>query len=190
MKLARKEKFTDEALWKIALTYKHEFTSVTSWNHFAKEKGLPHSQTFIQRFGKWNELKEKLNVKSNKQHRPQKYERDELITILAAHKGAFRTIHAWNQYANKNKLPSANVFERHLGAEEIERITGYQSQLSEASYKEIILKHFPNSPPTVSQWKNLSKDESDLPSFSTIIRKFDSWEKMKRVVYYYNKDRY
>jgi hypothetical protein len=187
--LSRKQKFSNSDLWNIVQNHKSEFTSVGSWNRYAKEKGLPHSQTFIQRLGSWNEIKQQLNLEANGQHRPTKYNQEELMGILVEHKELFKNIYSWNQFASKNKLPSAEVFVRHLGMDEVEKVTGYKSNLENKDLKDLILKHFPHTPPTVNQWKMLSKHELELPSFSTIIRKFESWKKMKREVYCIKKHR-
>lgn len=181
--MSRKQKFSDKELWEIASKHKEAFTSVEGWNQYAKENGLPHSQTFIQRFGSWNTIKEKLNLDTNNQHRPVKYQINELNSIIREHKEALTSINSWNQYAQRHNLPSYDVFERHLGAEQIEEITQYKTHLTQNDLKKIILSHFPESPPTVSDWKALSETKR-VPSFSTIIRKFGSWKEMKRKVYY------
>lgn len=180
--MSRKQKFTDEELWELATKHKQAMTSVSEWNRYAKTQGLPHSQTMIQRFGSWNEIKEKLELEVNHQYRPQKYDRDELLAILKEHKTAYTNIYAWNQYAIKHKLPTHQVFEKYLGLETLELLTELKPVLSKESVKRQIKEYFPERPPTVMQWLNLSK-QSSVVSTSTIIRYFGSWNNMKAHVY-------
>jgi len=156
---------------------------VGKWNDYAKANSLPHSQTFIQRFGSWNNIKERLNLELNSQHRPQKYEQNELMVILNEHKGAYKSINAWNQYASKHKLPTHQVFEKYLGLDVIEEITGLQTELSKDFLKNHIKEHFPNRPPTITEWNNIAKEKSVVSS-STIVRRFGSWNNMKAHVYF------
>gem|GEM_PF-3113239 len=124
-----------------------------------------------------------LELETNEQHRPQKYLAENLISILHEHKSAYTNIHTWNQYAKKHKLPTHWVFERHLGIEKIEQITGLNPRYTKERLKQIIRRQFPDKPPTVNQWNELLSIYK-LPSSATIIRKFGNWNRMKYYVYY------
>ena len=182
MNLSRKLRFTDEDLWQIISKHRQALTSVGGWNQYAKEHGLPHSQTLIQRLGSWNLIKERLNIQLNEQHRPRKYEEKELLEVLKKHRDQYTNIYNWNMYAKQHKLPTHGVFERYLGLERLEELTGFKSEYTKKDLKKIILEHFPEKPPTVNDWKGVSKDKN-LPSFTTIIRRFGSWNTMKAHVY-------
>ncbi|MFP7442628.1 MULTISPECIES: hypothetical protein [Bacillus] len=180
--MARIQRFSDEDLWSIALKHSSSFTSVGEWNTYAKEHGLPHSQTFIQRLGSWNGIKERLNLNVNMQHRPVKYEVDELISILKKHKEAYKSVSAWNQYASKHKLPTHKVFEKYLGIEQLEKMTGLTQSYTLKSLREEILNYFPDRPPTYAEWNELTKNKP-IVSSSTIVRHFGSWSNMKARIY-------
>lgn len=178
--------YSDEELWGILKKHKDAITSVAAWNRYAKKHKLPHSQTFINRFGSWNEIKKKLNLNINQQHRPSKYSKEELYEILRKHNNAYKNIYQWNQYAKKHKLPSHDVFVRHLGLKELESIVGVSfSGYSIENIAKQIREHFPHKPPTVDEWKRLSRTKK-LVSESTIISKFGSWNNMKSYVYMKN----
>lgn len=183
MNLNRKQRFTDEELWKIISKHKQALTSVGEWNQYAKKYSLPHSQTLIQRLGSWNIIKERLNIQINEQHRPRKYGEKELLEILENHGNAYTNIHSWNTYARQHKLPTHGVFERYLGLERLEELTDFKSEYTKKDLKKVILEYFPEKPPTVNEWKIVSRDKK-LPSFTTIIRRFGSWNTMKAYVYY------
>ena len=181
--MSLRSRYSDEELLEIAKKHKDFFTSVGKWNTYAKEHGLPHHQTFIQRFGSWNNIKDLLNFETNEQHRPYKYEVSELLEILNEHKEAYTGIYAWNQYAKEHQLPTHGVFERILGIKKLDSITNYTQSASKEDLKKIILSYFPNKPPTVNEWKSISK-ANEVPSFTTVIRRFGSWNLMKVYVYY------
>lgn len=175
-------KFTDEELWDKLKKNKRALSSVREWNEYAKANSLPHSQTLIKRFGSWNELKKAMELEVNGQHRPQKYDAEELKTIIENHKEAYKSINAWNQYAKQHQLPSHQVFERYLGLKELEGMLNTQFVLTKEHVCKQIKEHFPDKSPTVSQWIHLSKG-TKVVSSSTIIRLFGSWRKMKYQVY-------
>ncbi|WP_028393966.1 hypothetical protein [Bacillus cihuensis] len=173
---------SDEELLKIAEEHKDKITSVNKWNQYAKENKLPHSQTFILRFGSWNDLKAKLNLETNRQHRPFKYGVEELKSILKEHSKEYTSINHWNQYAIEHKLPTHSVFERHLGLLMLEELTPFRDRVSKENLKDVILMHFPDSPPTMTEWTMVAKDMG-LPSTSTITRCFGKWKDMKEYIY-------
>lgn len=183
--LSKRQRYTDDELIELAKKHHEYLTSVGKWNEYARKRNLPHSSTFIQRFGGWNILKERLELETNEQHRPQKYSTEELISILSEHKNAYTNIFSWNQYAMKHKLPTHWVFERHLGIEKIQQITGMKLRYTKENLKELIRQQFPEKPPSVNQWNERIK-QINLPSAATIIRKFGSWKQMKYYVYYGN----
>lgn len=178
--MKEKRLFSDDELLKIANEHRVHFTSTRKWNEYARKNGLPHHQTFIQRFGSWNDVKEKLGLQTNNQYRPLKYSKTELLKILSEHSKAYTSINAWNMYAKKHQLPTHGVFERQLGINQLEELTPFNSK--EIDLKELILTYFPIHPPTVTEWKDLSKNIS-VPHYMTIIRKFGSWNLMKNQVY-------
>lgn len=183
MTVSRGHQFSDEELWELVTKNKEFLTSVGEWNQYAKTNKLPHSQTLIKRLGKWNEIKRRLNIERNEQHRPIKYSKEELIELLKQHKNAFKNIYEWNQYAKRNKLPDYNIFRRYLGDKMIMELTGYSfGNYTKDQIKEIILHYFPFSAPTVGEWQAVGREEN-IPSASTIIRVFGSWNEMKKQVY-------
>ncbi len=49
--------YSKEELISIAKTYRSYLTTVSSWNKYASENGLPTAQTFIRKFGSWRKAK-------------------------------------------------------------------------------------------------------------------------------------
>lgn len=181
--MVRTERFSNEDLWNIIKKHKNAFTVVREWNDYARENGLPHAQTIIKRLGNWNSIKNALKINTNNNHRPLKYEVEELLKILQEHKAAYKTMYDWNQYAIQNKLPTHQVFEKYLGIEKLEELIEHPLMLSKELIKNQIKGHFPDGPPTVTEWKVLSETNKSVVAASTIIRYFNSWSNLKYEVY-------
>ena len=178
-----REQISDEELLSIAEQHKSHITSVKKWNEYSIANGLPHSQTFISRFGTWNRFKKKLSLDVNNQHRPQTFTDKELIAILKKHKKHYTSIGNWDSYADQHNLPKHALVLDRLGMDRIYKLTGFTSQWTKEQLEELILHHFPDKPPTQNDWNALSS-QVNLPSYLTVIRRFGSWNNMKHSVYY------
>ena len=181
-----REQISDEELLAIAKQHKKHITSVTKWNDYRKTqktKGLPHSQTFISRFGSWNAFKEMLSLDINNQSRPQTFTDVELIDILNEHKDHYTGITEWDNFADQNGLPKHALLLDRLGMDQVYDLTGFTSQWSKEQLERLILMHFPDKPPTQRECNDLS-DQVNLPSYLTVIRRFGSCNSMKHSVYY------
>lgn len=178
-----REQISDDELLSIARQHKEQLKSVKHWNEYRKGKGLPHSQTFISRFGTWNAFKEQLSLEINEQNRPQIFSDEELMDILKKYKNQYIGIKEWDQFAERHGFPTHALFLQRLGMDKVYELTGYTSQWTTEQLKQLILMHFPNTPPTQSDWNSLSS-KVRLPSYLTVIRRFGSWNNMKHAVYY------
>lgn len=162
--------------------HEEHLTTISSWNNYCKSTGLPHSQTLISHFGSWNNLKHLLGLEVNKQSRPKKYSDEYLYNILRKYKNHYTSAKNWDDFSVKNNLPSHKIIMDRIGPYNAYKKTGVIPSWTEEIIREVILKEFPEIPPTVSEWNQL-KSEDPLPSSRTIIRRFESWEKMKRELY-------
>lgn len=162
-----------------------QMTSVRNWNEFSKAEGIPHSQTLIQHFGSWNAVKEVFGVEAQGQHRPSVYSAEDVRTILKTHGHALQSASKWNKYANDNGLPNYQLLFTKLDDEEISELTGYRKRTkwTKENLGEVILRHFPDAPPSSLEWQMTASANKGLPAFSTIINKFGSWSAMKRQLY-------
>ena len=176
------EKYSNEYLQEIAVKHKEHFTSVNHWNEYASENGLPHSQTFIMRFGKWNDIKKSLQMVTQSAHRPKVYDKETLLDILEKNKKHYISISKWNTYAAQNKLPYHDVFAKYIGIEELENLLGHPLRIQQDTLKTIMLRFFPDNPPTARMWDQLATREN-LPVAHTYIRHFGSWTKAKTEIY-------
>lgn len=181
MSRTKKNQFDRESLLELLQQHKDHMTSMSHWNAYSKEKGLPHSQTIIKYFETWNQAKASLSLEQLGQSRPTQYSEEELLVYLEKYKDKFTTIYEWNEFASQNQLPSYYTFTRHLGTDIVEGKTG-TLVWDKAKLKKLILKYFPDKPPTVTKWMSIAK-EQDLPSHMTIVRHFKSWSIMKYEVY-------
>jgi len=177
----KKSQYDKESLLALLQEHKEHITSMNAWNIYCKEKGLPHSQTIIKHFGSWNLAKSALSLEQLEQNRPVRYKESELIDLLEQHKDKFSTINDWNAYASKNQLPTYYTFVSHLGKDLVEQKTSLVSW-DKNKLSQLILKYYPDSPPTVNSWRTMEK-QYGLPSHMTIVRHFQSWSLMKSEVY-------
>ncbi|MDQ0273489.1 hypothetical protein [Cytobacillus purgationiresistens] len=180
--MSRGQQFSDKELWKIVESNKNALGSVGGWDVYAKEQKLPRAQTIIKRLGKWNEIKDKLDIRTYDQNRPLKYTKEELIEILIQHKHFFKNSYQWNVYASEHNLPTFKVFETYLGKVKMEEILEKPLSIGMNEIADMIKTHFPSQPPTYAEWNELAKVQP-VVSTSTIIRYFNGWNNMKARVY-------
>lgn len=176
--------YTRQDLLAIVNQYQNQFTSIKNWDAFRRQKKLPHSQTFIAHFGSWNEVKSLAGLPSNKQARPQKFSSEYLLKLLEEHPDKFSSIKRWNEYAAIHSLPGYHVFADRIPSEQLQLYTGKQRTWNRNNLEKVIKEQFPDSPPTVNEWKAAYENNSSLPTNTTIIRKFGSWNQMKYELYY------
>jgi len=175
--------YSSEELIEIARKHQHALTSVNKWGVYSESHDVPHAQTFIAHFGSWNKLKQQLNLDTNSQGRPQTFSETDLLDILREHGEQYTSIRVWNTYAEKHGLPGHHVFAKRMGLKRLSELTKYESLEQVKDYKTLILKYFPERPPTFAEWSKLAEKEN-VPSAITIVRHYGKWNLMKHVVYY------
>lgn len=156
---------------------------MSRWNEYRKDKDLPHAQTIVSHFGTWNNFKEAMNLEQNQRARPFKYSDEHLLSLLEQYKEHYSSAAEWDSFAEKNSLPKHYIFIDRLGPDILFEKTGYVVKWTTEMLRSTILKHFPHSPPTQAEWTSLTQENGSLPSFITIIRHFDGWNKMKQEIY-------
>lgn len=162
--------------------HSEELTSTSSWDRYRVGKDLPHSQTLISHFGSWNNLKKELNLTLNKQSRPVIFSDEELYKIIKEHKDHYTSVADWNVYAEQNGLPSHALITDRLEPESIYYKTGIIVRFTHTIIKDLMLKFYPSTPPTMKEWDMLSEREY-LPSSSTVARRFGSWRALINILY-------
>lgn len=175
--------YTTAELIEIARKHQHALTSVNKWNVYSETHDVPHAQTFIGHFGTWNNLKQQLNLNTNSQGRPQTFVETELVSILKEHGDHYTTIRNWNAFAEEHGLPGHHVFAKRIGLERLSQMTKYEGVSDAKDYKPMILKYFPNEPPTYNEWAELASKEK-VPSATTLVRHYGKWNVMKHEVYF------
>lgn len=180
-----KKRYTDEELLELARGHKQYITSTGAWEKYRKDskQQLPHSQTFVSRFGSWNGFKEKLSLAVNEQNRPVKYTDEYLYDTLTRYGKQYTSVNDWNRFAEANDLPSHRVFILRLGEDVLYEKVGFVSEWTTEKLKKLIRNHFPDAPPTRRAWDSLQLSTMK-PSYQTIVRRFGSWQQMKYYVYY------
>lgn len=180
-----KKSFTTDELLEIARKHQNALTSVNKWNVYSEANGVPHSQTFISHFGSWNKLKEQLNLNTKTQGRPQTFKDTDLLNILKEYGQHYTSVRGWNAYAKEHGLPGHHVFAKRMGLEQVSQLTKYKDDTvwNPKDYKAIILKYFPETPPTFAEWADLAK-RVKVPSTLTLVRHYGKWNLMKHEVYH------
>lgn len=104
-----KHKYTKEDLIQIIKEHKDQFTSKADWNEYAKEKGLPHYETFWYNNIFWNDI---LNIAG----KPSKvYSSEELLRIAEEHRDYFISRKVWDEFAKKHDLPNSYQYIKAFG---------------------------------------------------------------------------
>lgn len=146
-------------------------TSRSDWDRYAKENGLPSSYQLIKSIGSWRKVKEQLGVNTRRRVIANK---SEMTELLCKHKDHFTTVLIWDEYAEKEELPSSRTIINHFGswkqAQETIGVRTTPRHIPKSYNKEGIielLKNHPNSYVNQLQWNEYAKLNS-LPSYKTI----------------------
>lgn len=176
-----------EILEKLKL-YKEQMSSAQQWNDFKKENadlGLPHSNTLINYFGSWNNVKELVDdLPVQKQ-----WEMDELKEVLKNHlEGLKGTPLEWEEYKLENPtetLPSSttiiNKFNSWNNMKQMfhlpQKNNNRPEKYSDEELIKIVDEHIPYS---LSQrnWNKYKKGKA-LPSYTTLMNRVGDYIKEK-----------
>ena len=174
--------YTNNELLILLEKHKKHITSTLDWERYRKGKDLPHFQTLIARFGSWNELKKLLCLPLNDQFRPLKYTDEDLQQLLDNHKEHYTSATEWDKYAEVHGLPKHALFYDRLGLDVLSNYLDVRVSWTKKNIENSLLKHFPEQPPTAQKWNELRESEK-VPTTMTIIRRYGTWNNMKKEVY-------
>lgn len=175
-----KRGYTEKELLEIAISHKDKFKSKSLWNEYYKKNNLPSPNTYINVFGSWKAIQQKLGIDGKE--RKDIYSKTELIGVLKKHKDYYVNRKQWDIYAKENRLPTYKTILKHLNHDEILFITGKQKVYNntEEELISIAINHFEHFT-SMKAWNDYAS-ELKLPTAYTYIRRFGTWNKAKHKV--------
>lgn len=189
----QKREFTKEELWEVALEHKEMF-HLSIWNFYATTYHLPTETAFINHFGSFKAVQDKLGIKEGNRYdealkrmeNTVEVKKDVLLDLIQPNQDLIETItnhwdlldskKTWEPFAEKMSLPTYN---------QLLSLFDSKKQLKQTIFLYIALqnkKHFNNT-----EWDDYAK-EHRLPIKTQYYNLFSSWKWIQQMVWGDNKE--
>lgn len=184
----QKREFTKEELWEIAKKHKDMF-HLSIWNFYATTHHLPTETAFINHFGSFKAVQEKLGIKEGEGYEKTLKlmektveikksvllelinENKEDISMISSYWELLDSKQQWESFAGENGLPTYN---------QLLSLFGSKKQLKQTIFLYIALQnkeYFNNT-----EWDDYAK-EHHLPKKTQYYNLFSSWKWIQQMVW-------
>ena len=176
-----KQFYGKDTLIDIAKKHSNYFTSQRKWNEYARVNKLPLAITYIKAFGKWNNIKEQLDLPPSPIVAPKGYTKDEVTMVVREHGVYMESRQKWDEYVKGKDLPTYKTLKKHYEWDELLELAGkdIKKQYTRQNLIDVAIKHYEVfASASRTEWTEYAREHS-LPSAQTYYREFGSWKTAK-----------